>query len=352
MSSIDASANETNLHWISAQSDSVTVNGLPWFEENGREFLRLPNRARDVASPDLWGVSRNVSGGRVRFRTDSTSLKLRILHGGGPLCMHHMCAVGTAGIDLYEGPPDRMTFWSFNIPPAVDKPYTSTYFEGLPKMMREFTLYLPAYSNLSALEIGLDPGARVEKPSPFRLPRPVVFYGTSITQGGCSSRGSNGFVPMIGRRLGVDIVNLGFSGLGRCEPEMAGWIAEIDAAAYVIDPVANMPPALMEERYAPFVGLLRQRRPDHPIILMTRIRYAQENYGDTETWISRTNVVRETYEQRLAGGDRNIFYFDAGEVIGIGGDHPSVDGCHLTDEGFRRLEQALSPILGRILFGS
>jgi len=339
------------VNFIPASADCFTVNGLPWFEENGREFFRLPKRAEKILSRDLWGCSLNTSGGRIRFKTDSTCLKLRIHHGGGSIYMHHFCSVGCSGIDLYVGPPEAMTYWVTNHPATIENPYICTYLENQDRQMREYTLYLPTYCNIASLEIGLDPDARVQPPSPFRLHKPIPFYGSSITQGGCSSRGGTSYVPLIGRMLGIDIINLGFSGLGRGEPEMAELLAEIDAAAYVLDCVPNMGVALMEERYDRFVDILRARRPDRPIILMNRIRYAPENFSGTKDCDRMNEIVLATYNRCRSSGDKNIHFFDAAAVIGFGPDHPSVDGCHLTDAGFKLLAEALAPVLKTILFG-
>ncbi len=340
---------DSQINWVPANSPYFTVSGLYWFKENDGAYIRLPKRAENLVPPNVWALALNPSGGRVRFKTDSTSLKLRIWHGGGPIDMVHFCAVGCSGIDLYEGPPTKMTFWRSNRPADAINPYICTYFEKLPRVKREFTLYLPTYCNLASLEIGLDPDAKVAPPSPLRLEKPVAFYGTSITQGGCASRGGNGFVPRLGRMLGVDVINLGFSGSGKCEPEMAELFSEIDASCYVVDPVANMTPDLMKERYFNFVETLRNRRPDRPILLMTRIRYAHEAFEVNQSDMEATNsAVLEVYHQ-MQKHDTKIFYFDASSVIGLMQEHPTVDGVHPTDLGFKMLSDALAPVLADIL---
>ena len=72
-----------------------------------------------------------------------------------------------------------------------------TYFKSQPRIDREITLYLPLYMPVKVLGNGLDRDARVQAARPFALKRPVVFYGTSITQGGCASR--SGYQAILGR---------------------------------------------------------------------------------------------------------------------------------------------------------
>jgi hypothetical protein len=346
------SGQDRDTKWIPANSDHFAVSGLHWFKENDGEFIRLPKRAQGVVRPEVWGLANAPSGGRIRFKTDSTSLKLRIYHGSGALCLPHMCAVGTSGIDLYEGSPEKMTFWASNYPGSINCPYICAYFENLPRQLREFTLYLPAYTPLAGLEIGLDLEAGVAEPTPFKCEKPVVFYGTSITQGGCASRSGNGFVPRVGRMLGIDAINLGFSGNGKCEPEVADLVGEIDAECFVIDCIANMTNTTMKQRYANFVSKIRSRWPETPILLMTRICFAFEHFRDgsdiDQIRDVMNAVVLETYNKMKTQGDEHVYYFDSTEAVGLSENHPTVDGVHLTDEGFRLLADALAPVLANI----
>jgi len=351
-----ADAPAQNLKWIdAAQNETVQVNGLPWFLENGRRFIRMPLRERANLSEGVWRMSLCPSGARVRFKTDSTTLLIRVDHGMGDpkkLSMNHMSFVGVSGIDLYLGPPGRQDFWLTSMGKGImpTDVYEYTYFEKWPKAMREFTLYLPAYSELKMLEIGIDADAALEPPTPYKISKPIVFYGTSITQSGCASRGSNGFVPLTGRMLNADIINLGFSGSAKCEEILANLIAQIDASAYVIDPVANMSSRGMRERFEPFVQILRQKKPDTPVILMTKIHYSLEILPEeAKEYENRHEPLFAAFEKRKQMGDSNIFLFDARQIIRPGGDHPSVDGIHLTDLGFKMIADPLATMLQKII---
>jgi lysophospholipase L1-like esterase len=340
---------EDGLMWTSASDPRLTVNGLPWFRENEGEFFRLPKRAKRVVRDPVWELGTMPSGGRVRFKTDATTLKLRIQHSRAEIAMVHMPAVGVSGIDLYEGPPSRMVYWTSSKQIVAKQPYVATYFEKFPKKMREFTLYLPTYNDLVLLEIGVDVGAKIAKPSAFHLKKPVVVYGTSITQGGCSSRGANGYVPLVGRMLGLDVINLGFSGNGKSDLEVADLINEIDSACLVNDCVANMGVEDMKARYVAFNEKIRTKQPTLPILFMTSIRWASENYQANSRGEETNQFVIDTCNQFKKRGDKNVYLLDCRKIIGIDPDHPSVDGCHLTDLGYRRMADGVAPVLKRIL---
>ena len=339
---------EAGIQWIPASDPRFTINGLPWFAENQGAFVRLPKRAQGVVRDVVWDLGTMPSGGRVRFKTDSTNLKLRIQHSRPEIAMTNMCAVGVSGIDLYEGPPSKMRYWKSSQPTQPKSTYVWDYFTKLPRQLREFTLYLPVHNDLVLLEIGIDAGAVIQPPTPFRLAKPVVFYGMSITQGACSARPATGYVPTAGRQMGIDVVNLGFAGNGKCDLELIDFIAGLDMACFVNDCVPNMKMEEMQARYASFHEKIRARHPDLPILLMTSFGWAQDNY--IPGWCDAQNALAvATWKQFRDHGDKNMHLLDCREIIGLESDHPSVDGVHLTDLGFKRLADAVAAVLQRIL---
>ena len=139
------------ITWQTVDAAPFAVDGLPWFKENGGEFYRLPKRAKSSLRESLWDLGTMPSGGRVRFKTDSPILRARVQHSrAAGLAMPHMCAVGVSGLDLYEGPPKRMTFWNIGRPGHATAPYEVTLFADLPKKLREFTIYFPTYDDLKS----------------------------------------------------------------------------------------------------------------------------------------------------------------------------------------------------------
>ena len=340
---------ENGLTWHTVNAEPFVVDGLPWFNENGGKFYRWPKRAKSILRDALWELGTMPSGGRVRFKTDSPALHVRVQHGRPDIASAHRCAVGTSGIDLYEGPPKKMTYWNSSNAIVAKKPYVTQFFADLPKRLREFTIYLPVYNDLIRFEIGLAPGARLAAPSPYRRKQSVVFYGTSVTQGGCSARAATGFVPVVGRLLGINVVNLGFSGNGWCDPELVPLLDEIDMSCLVVDPVGNMGLERMQTRYVPFLNAIRARRPKLPLLLMTQFQFAKVNYLGNDGYDEANAIVLQTHRQMRRQGDQNVYLLDTRKLIGREQDHPSVDGVHLTDLGFKRMADGIAPVLRRIL---
>ncbi len=339
------------LNWISATDRRLTVRGLAWFEENGRTFSRLPQRAKALVRPDVWNLAQAPAGARIVFKTDAIRLALR-MENHGLANMAHFAVTGSDGAFVYEGAPHRMKPWNMLAPEIGRTVAEKEIAAGLEPALREFTLYLPLYAPLKSFSVGLPRGAKLLKPTPNRLAKPVVFYGTSITQGGCASTAGGDFVSAIGRRLNVDVVNLGFSGNGRGEPEMAKLIAEIDAAAFVLDYAANTDADGLRETLPEFVAILRRQHPETPILLISKIHYYSESitpktcHSDHER--QRDTMIR-FYAAARAAGDGNIHYADGWSLVQAGEDMALVDGVHPTSQGFALMAERLAPQLAYVL---
>lgn len=339
------------LKWIPAADGRFSVNGLPWLDENGGRLARFPDRAQESVPGTVWSLSSMTSGGRIRFASDSGSFSIRASHGSEPR-MIDMSPLGHSGLDLYAGPPGEMNYWGTSTPQFGGETYEHTYFRGLRSEMREFTLYLPTYNDLDMLEIGLDEEALIAVPAPYALDKPVVFYGSSITQGGCASRPGNGYVPVLSREMNVDVVNLGFNGSGKGEPSVCSLLAEIDAACYVLDFHVNLPTAAeLEAVYAPFYRQLRSRRPETPILMVSPL-YSSSEWYDKQTqakYGGMRSIIRSVYEEAVAQGDRHVYTVDGCSLIGPGDEGGYVDGLHPNDIGFRQMAERLQPILREVL---
>jgi lysophospholipase L1-like esterase len=335
------------MEWINAIDPRFTVSGLPWHAENGGTFARLPLRADGEVRSEIRGLGRKLSGGRIRFRSDTAELHVRVAHSADP-GMWNMHRVGNSGLDLYvDGRIWGTTYWQ-NPEPS----YEFTFFSGQPRVEREFTLYLPLYNDLTRLEIGLSDGSSVLPPTPFALAKPGVFYGSSITQGGCASRPGNTYPAILSRRLNLDIVNLGFSGNGLGEPEVANLLAEIDAACYVLDFHINVESAeQLRQVYLPFYETLRRRHPEVPILMLSQIFTTREHHE--AIWLRKrleqTAVIREAFTEALRRGDRHVHFCDGTWLIGPEADGAYVDGVHPNDRGFFMMADGLEPVLRDLL---
>jgi hypothetical protein len=166
-------AEQAPLRWIPLNSQPVEVDGLPWYSENSGELFRLPAKLKDTYRKPVWDLARSPSGGRIRFRTNSAALAIRLEYPEPP-GMKNMHAFGQTGVDLYADGVYRGTA-AADRDARPGKTQEHTYFKDQPRIGREITLYLPLYMPVKVLGIGLDPDARMERAKPFALSRPIVF---------------------------------------------------------------------------------------------------------------------------------------------------------------------------------
>ena len=221
----------------------------------------------------------------------------------------------------------------------------------LPVVDREYSLYLPLYNGVQSVEIGISPEHAL-----FKLPRaagkrkPIIFYGTSITQGGCASRTGMVHTAILSRRLEEPVINLGFSGNGRMEQPLVDLMASIDAAIYVIDCLPNMNGKDVAARTEPLVQTLRKARPNTPILLVEDRSYSNAFLVKSAQDRNQQNrqALQAAYQKLTAAGVKQLYYLPGDQLLGkdnLG----TVDGSHPTDLGFMRMANVFEPLLRKIL---
>ena len=306
---------------------------------DGESFRRLPREFAEGISQKIGYLSLHTAGGRVRFRTDSPFVAVHLISNALGR-MAHFATTGSAGLDLYADGVYKKTF----IPPLDKSSYTGIVELGERKM-REILIEMPLYSRVLELEIGLLPDATLLEPTPYKHPTPAVFYGSSITQGGCASRPGTCYQAHISRRYDLDYINLGFSGNALGERAMAEYIAGLPMSIFFMDYDNNPPtPAHLQQTHEPFFLTVRQAHPDLPIIMMSRPK-PESALAAHE--IERLGIIRMTYENALARGDRNVYFVDGNTLTALCGNEGTVDACHPTDFGFFSTAQALCALIDR-----
>lgn len=329
----------------------LDVEGKGWSETKSR-FDRLPAKAEGVVRDAVWGLSRHSAGLCIRFVTDATTIHARWTLTSDRLAMPHMPATGVSGLDLYVKTDTGQWRWLAVGQPTKSPTNSTRLVNGIPAGTREFLIYLPLYNGVTSVEIGVPKENKLAKgpPRPTSRQKPIVFYGTSITQGGCASRPGMVHTAIVGRRLDHPIINLGFSGNGKMEPEMANLLAELDPAVYVLDCLPNMTAAEVTERVEPFVQTLRNTHTTTPILLVEDRSYANSFLvtSSRERNESSRAALRESYNRMIAAGVKGLHYLPGEKLLGPDGED-TVDSSHPTDLGFIRQADAFQAALELIL---
>ena len=341
---IETNIEREGLTFFNALSQPFKLYGI---YHDGEKFRRLPDDVAEATNAGVHRLSTNTAGGRLRFITDSpyVAIKVIIPH---ETRFSHMALVGIAGFDMYVFEDGRHRLRKSFLPPHnFEDSYELIYDFADGKKERLITLNFPLYNGVRELYIGLDAGCEIKEAPEYKYEKPVVYYGSSITQGGCASRPGMSYQAILTREFDFDHINLGFSGSGRGEQIIADYIAGLDMMAFVLDYDHNAPTVEhYRETHEPFFKTVRAAHPDIPIIIMTRP--VPKTFLTYDEW-QRIDVAKTTYENAVAAGDKNVYFIPGYELMEFAGEEGTVDLCHPTDLGFASMAKRLSVEFKKIL---
>lgn len=338
---VDAEIQKNGISFYNIDNEPFKVYGV--FRE-GHQYVRLPVEVAKSVSEGVFTLHANATGGRVRFKTDSSSVSI-MARVGYPGKMSHFALTGSVGFDLYEKNESEYTYIGSFIPPFdVENNFESTLFIG-DKKLRDITINFPLYSNVEELYIGIEDGSILSAGDEYLPELPIVYYGSSITQGGCASRPGTAYQGIISRRFDRDFVNLGFSGNAKAEDNMIDYICGLEMSVFVEDYDHNAPDvAHLAATHEKLYKSVRKTHPNIPIVLMSRPKYY---LSDEEK--QRLEIIRTTYNNAIADGDCNIYMLDGKQLTELCGNEGTVDNCHPTDFGFASMAKALGDLFEKIL---
>lgn len=335
---IETNIKREHLKLYDVEQAPFRVYGV--FREN-EKFCRLPEAVAKSVNEGVHLMYDKTAGGRVRFITESSYVAISTKMSG-VMWMEHFALTGSAGFDLYADEGEGSVFKGTFIPPASIKDCYESVMDFSDRRERVVTINFPLYSNVTKLYIGLDANTTVKEAPDYAYEKPIVYYGSSITQGGCASRPGNAYQAIVSRLLDCNFVNLGFSGSAKGEDAMTEYINTLDMSAFVMDYDHNAPTVEhLEATHERMFKKIRQKNPKLPIIMMTRPKVHLD-----EQEKQREAVIKKTYQNALDAGDKNVYFLKGSDLI-----RPemietaTVDNCHPNDSGFVSMAYALYDVI-------
>jgi len=338
---------QDDVVFFSAKEAPIDLYGL--YKGELDVFKRMPESVANQVSNGVKSLNFNTAGGRIRFKTDSDYVAIKCVM---PSVRHfaHMPLTGTSSFDIYEILDGAYYYQKTFVPPYdMTDGYESIY--KLPnKKMREFEINFPLYNRVNELYVGIREGSIIDHGSQYRYSKPVFYYGSSVTQGGCASKPSGSFQSIISHRLDCDYINLGFSGNAKGEDVMADYIANTEMSVFVCDYDYNAPNSEhLNATHLKLYKKFREKQPDTPIIFVSAPLYKMKSPDLNK----RRNVVYETYMYAVANNDLKVAYVDGYSIYG-GNDRNvyTVDGAHPNDAGFLKMADVIGGEVRRMLTGA
>ena len=311
-------------------------------------YNRFPEKFKTTIRKEVWGLGEHSAGMSIRFRTNASQITIRWTVKGDNI-MDHMPATGIKGIDIYAMVDDSWKYVNTCRVQGRNNEYTVVKSKEM--VSREYLLNLPLYDGVESLYIGVNKNAEITSPREDYLTelKPVVYYGSSIAQGGCASRPGLAFTNIIARSMDRSFINMGFSGAGTFDLPVGEAIAEIDAAAYVIDCNPNTTTDLIYEKCLDLVKLLKKKRPEIPVLLVEAFNYENGFTKPENSENAKKNKeLKRAFETLKKQGIRQLYYKKGAGLIGD--DHEgTVDGVHPNDLGMLRIAEAMEPAIRKII---
>lgn len=324
---VETSISRGDLIFFNAFEEPFKIYGL--LEDNDK-LRRIPEAVAASVNDGVYALHANTAGGRVRFVTDSDYVAIHTKMS--QICrMSHFALTGSAGFDMYGDDGENEIYCGTFIPPydMADGYESIIDFDGRKK--RIITINFPLYSSVEKLYVGVQKNSVLEAAPEYKITKPIVYYGSSITQGACASRPGNSYQSILARKFDCDYINLGFSGSAMGEDEISEYISKLDMSAFVYDYDYNAPTAehlaLTHEK---MFRKIRENNPSLPILILSR-PYPHLN----EDALKRLEVIKNTYTNAKSGGDENVYFIDGRNLIQPAVlETATVDGVHPNDSGF------------------
>ncbi|MBE6688430.1 MAG: hypothetical protein E7588_04015 [Ruminococcaceae bacterium] len=321
--------------------EPIKVFGVPFFEEK-KKLERVPEELRAKLG-NLVHYGRRCPGARVCFRTDAEEFTVRV---------HLETLNPDVGMSIYAcqacsvmvGDRQNSVFAALLNPPD----YNTKVFEKTVKKssnMEDVTIWVLRNEVVENIEIIVPDDACVEAPTPYKYGK-ALYYGSSITEGGCCCNITNGYNAIISRWLDLDYYNFGFSGSARGELEMADYINTIDMSIFILDYDYNSPDVEdLRNTHEPFFKRIREANPNLPILMLTK-----PDFDYSEDGAERRAVIKETYDNAVKAGDKNVYFID-GETFFGKEDRElcTIDRIHPNDLGFYRMAGVILPTIKTML---
>ena len=336
---------------FNARRAPFRIHGLYKPEEEGA-FRRMPTEIAEATNSGVKLLHKNTAGARVRFATDSSFIAVGAYYP--PMEFHSKGSFALSGLgafcfDLYADgrhagvlQPECLSANENQAFFGIKDGHYEAFANFGAKRMREITLFFPSFVNVEEIFIGLEGNATIAEASPYKNEKPVVIYGSSITQGACASRAGNTYPNILSRRHGFDFINLGFAASAFAESAVIDYLCSLDASLLVFDYDHNSPnPDFLRRTHLPALKKLRAAHPDIPFILLSRPNLS----GGEAQALERIAVIKESLHELENDGCGPVHFVNGNEIFkSLDSEMMTADGTHPTDLGFYAMAAALDGI--------
>jgi hypothetical protein len=258
----------------------------------------------------------------------------------------NMTAINMCGYDLYIKKDGNWLYAASNANRESGK--VLSLISNMNNSDKECLLYLPSFSIIDSIKIGIDDNAYITSmQNPFR--HRLIIFGSSYTHGTSANRPGMSYPLMIERNTGLYIMSLGVSGNSKLQQSFARVLADADADAFIFDAFSNPSAQEIEANFKSFIQTLRKAHPTTPLIFMQTIYREQRNFDEEADKYDQAKMeMAEKVMKEAMKTDKNIYFIHPKNMTGD--DHiTSTDGIHPSSLGYYRWAMAIQPLILKIL---
>jgi len=343
---------EPNLDYVNATQ--LTLIGK--LCETTNPYHRVETEIVEGIRKGEANLLKMASGLAIVFKTDAKSIWVKAQYGPATSWNQYAPLASTTGFNLFI--KDDSGEWTWAASKVRKLPPTQENFEklakplavarGLVKGEKECIIYLPLYSELLSLEIGVNEGANIEAlPNPFR--HNIAVFGSSFTHGSCASGAGLTWPAFLSRATGLHMCSFGMSGNSKLQPYLGEVFAKTDADALICDAFSNPNIATIRSRIRPFIEAVRKHKPNMPIIFLNTIYRESRNFFPRSEKKEHDRIVYvEKVMKDIEKEYKNVYFVNIENQTGT--DHlTSADGTHPYSYGYHRWAQAIEKDVVKIL---
>lgn len=329
----------------------LKVSGVPFYDTS-KELVRLPNEL--IANlPQLERFGKCCPGGRIEFKTDSPSVTVKVIKRSTTEKEKDLMETEQSVQVMLGDRAKAKHLGAIVFPNSTTQVFENTFYKS--KELEQITIYLPCDVAIENIEVAIEDGATITEPTPYKHKKPIVFYGSSITEGSKAHNSTNSISSILSRWLDVDSYNFGFSDNVMGELELADYINKIDMGAFVYEYEYEVPSfEHLSNTHKAFFDRIRKAHPDIPILIIAR---PEKVYDDEMN--ARREILKSTYNDAVANGDKKVFFID-GEAFFAETENGIFtfrnicyrEDCYDSDLFLYRVACVIRPILKQMLYGT
>lgn len=331
--------------YVSPAEQHFYINARDVICDNRGQFFRLTKKERKRCRKSIKRKSLYSSGYFIEFRINVNEFWIEVNYLWH-MQLTNMTVGGISGLDVFIKLVDE---WKYvdTIKPAnlYTKKVTRRIKLGYPDI-KTVRIYLPNYASVRAIYLGFMTETIIY-PHQHKYAKPIIFYGSSITQGCAAEHVGDNYVNKVSRKLGIDPINYGFSESAFGEPEIAHIIANIDSFAIIIEYDHNATIGELKKTHYNFYKIIRKKQKTVPIILISRLSGGL-SISQEESNI-RFEIINQTYQRAKALGDNNILIVNGNNLLEDENKLPYfADDRHPNSKGMEVIYYAILEALGRL----